>query len=345
MEYREAVEQVDLAEQASAGLDGLDAREWRMRIDDGYAHLEEAGDWLLTNHYADDAARLALALEKYFMAAGRLADARVILTRVLSAGGLNDTKRTRALFGVGMFAFWQGDDAAARAAFEESLQLARHTGASDLVALVLTGLARLSLRGGDIEQARSLCRQALDVAATTSETRGRSSALHVLSVAAQMTGDLDEARDLMWQRLELERAAGSLRLVAAECSNLSAVERQLGNIGAARDLALQALDIESRQQDLWSMSYSFNQLAAIDAQAGDMGRAATLLAVAARMVEEQGAGWPPDEAPVFEQTKQVCARSLGEDSFQRAWSTGAALSWQQAADLATSGRNSAGPSP
>ena len=345
MEYREAVAQVDLAEQASAGLDGLDAREWRTRIDDGYAHLEEAGDWLLANDHANDAARLALALEKYFMAAGRLADARVMLTRVLSARGLADAKRTRALFGVGMFAFWQGDDAASRAAIEESLQLARRIGAPDMVALALTGLARLALRAGDITEARSLCRQALDVAVTTTETRGRSSALHVLSVAAQMHGDLNEARDLMWQRLALERAAGSLRLVAAECSNLSAVERQLGNVGAARDLALQALDIETRQEDLWSMSYSFNQLAAIDAQAGEMARAATLLAVAARMVEEQGAGWPPDEAPVFEQTRLACVQSLGEDVFQRASSAGAALSWQEAADLAMSGRSSIRPTP
>jgi tetratricopeptide (TPR) repeat protein len=335
VERTEALEQVDLAEQASAGLDGLDAREWRARIDDRYAHFEAAGDWLLANHCADDAARLAVALEKYWVTEGRLAEGRVMLSRVTREDVLTDGGRARALFGLGMLAFWQGDDAATRAAHEEAVALARRTGDANLEALALTGLARLSLRGGDIEEARALCLQAMDVAVGASDTRGRSSAVHVLSVAAQMNGELEEARDLMRQRLQLEREAGSLRLVAAEYSNLSSVERQLGNIAAARDLALQALDIETQQQDIWSMPYTFNQLAAIDAQAGAASRAATLLAAAERMIEEQRAEWPPDEAPVFEQTRRTCEQSLGEAGFRQAWARGAGMSWREAGGLST----------
>lgn len=151
-----------------------------------------------------------------------------------------------------------------------------------------------------------------------------------------MNGDLEEARDLMWQRLQLEREAGSLRLVAAECSNLSGVERQLGNLDEARDLGLQALDIEERQEDVWSIPYTLNQLAAIDAQAGNMTQAVTLLRVASRMVEEQGAEWPPDEAPVFEHTRERCMQVLGEELFQRAWAMASAMSWQEAAAAARS---------
>ena len=337
MEGTEALAQVDLAEQASAGLDGADAQVWRARIDDAYAHLEAAADWLLANQRADDAERLAVALEKYWVSAGRIDEGRVMFARVVGAGGLSGPNRARALFSLGMLAFWQGDDAAARTAFAESVQLAAEQRGANVEALALTGLARLALRGGDVGEAQSLCRRAMDVAATTSETRGRSSAIHVLSVASQMNGDLRRARDLMYQRLQLEREGGSLRLVAAECSNLSGVERQLGNIAGARELVLQALDIESRQQDVWAIPYSLNQLAAIDAHSGDMSRAATLLAVAARMVEEQGAGWPPDEEPIFEQTRQAAVDALGEADFARAWTAGVAMPWQEAASLAQPG--------
>ena len=337
MEGTEALAQVDLAEQASAGLDGVDAHVWRARIDDAYAHLEAAADWLLANHRADDAERLAVALEKYWVSAGRIDEGRVMFARVVGTGGLSGPNRARALFSLGMLAFWQGDDDAAQTAFHESVRLADEHRSANVEALSLTGLARLALRDGNIDEARSLCRRALDVSATTSETRGRSSAIHVLSVAAQMHGDLEEARDLMHQRLQLEREAGSLRLVAAECSNLSAVERQLGNLAGARDLVLQSLDIESQQQDVWAIPYSLNQLAAIDADSGDISRAATLLAVAARMVEEQGAGWPPDEEPVFEQTRRASANALGEADFARAWSAGTAMTWQEAAALAQQG--------
>lgn len=334
MEGKDALAQVELAEQASAGLDGVDAHVWGARIDDVYPHLEAAADWLLANRRADDAERLAVALEKYWVSAGRIDEGRVMFSRVVGAGGMSGPNRARALFSLGMLAFWQGDDAAARTAFEESEQLAAEHRSADVQALALTGLARLALRGRNIGEAQSLCRRALDVVATTTERRGRSSAIHVLSVAAQMNGDLEEARDLMHQRLLLEREAGSLRLVAAECSNLSAVERQLGNITGARELVLQALDIESRQGDVWSIPYSLNQLAAIDADSGDVSRAATLLAVAARMVEEQGAGWPPDEEPVFEQTRRASVDALGEAEFARAWTAGAAMSWREAAALA-----------
>lgn len=337
MEGAEALEQVTLAERAAAGLDGLDAHVWRARIDAEYAHLEAAADWLLANRRADDAERLAVALEKYWVSAGRIDEGRVMFARVVGAAGLSDPSRGRALFSLGMLAFWQGDDAAARAAFDESVQLARQHAALDLEALALTGLARIALRGGDFGGARSLCQSALDVAASANERRGRSSAIHVLSVAAQMTGDLERARDLMRQRLELEREAGSLRLVAAECSNLSGVERQLGNLRGARDMALQALDIEAQQEDMWSMPYTFNQLAAIEAQSGDMSRAAQLLGVAERMVEEQGAGWPPDEEPIFEDTRRTAAEALGDAGFARARAAGAAMSWQDAAALARPG--------
>lgn len=337
MEGTEALAQVDLAEQASAGLDGADAHVWRARMDDAYAHLEAAADWLLANRRADDAERLAVALEKYWVSAGRIDEGRVMFARVVGAGGLSSPNRARALFSLGMLAFWQGDDAAARSAFEESVQLAAEHRSANVEALALTGLARLALRGGGIADAQSLCKRALDVASTTSETRGRSSAIHVLSVAAQMSGNLEQARDLMHQRIQLERAAGSLRLVAAECSNLSAVERQLGNITGARDLVLQALGIESQQEDVWAIPYSLNQLAAIEAVSGDMSRAATLLAVAARMVEEQGAGWPPDEEPIFEQTRRASADALGEADFARAWTAGVTMPWQEAASLAEPG--------
>lgn len=142
------------------------------------------------------------------MMAGRLTEGRSWLDRALTAARTRKDSRARCLFALGMLAFWQSDDAASRAAHQESSELARQAGARNLEALAFTGLARLSLRNGNIAEARSLCHEALQVTAGVDENRGRSSALHVLSVAAQMNGDLEEARDLMSQRLKLEREAG-----------------------------------------------------------------------------------------------------------------------------------------
>src|SRR5487761_1627187 len=98
MDGPDALAQVDLAEQAAAGLVGIDAQFWRARIDDAYAHLEAAADWLLANHRGDDAERLAVALEKYWLSAGRIDEGRVMFGRVVGAGGLSAANRARALF-------------------------------------------------------------------------------------------------------------------------------------------------------------------------------------------------------------------------------------------------------
>ena len=330
MDARRAGELVSLAEQASHGLDGLDARLWRERIEANHAELDEAFTWLCGSGRAEEAARLALGLEKYWMAAGRLAEGRRWFDKVHDTGALSDQTRALVLHSLGMLTFWLGDDTAARAAYEESRIIAHRIGASNEEALALAGLARHALRAGALDEARSLCEQALRIKDDTDYSRGRSSALHVLSVAAQMRGDLEDARDKMYQRMELERRAGSLRLVAAESSNLSAVERQLGNLIRARELAMQALEIEEHQEDVWSMPYTFNQLAAIAVAAGEPQRAATLLAVAAGMVEEQRAEWPPDEAPVFAASRASARSALGDDAFDVCHKRGSEMSWRDA---------------
>lgn len=330
MDAGQAGELVSFAEQASRGLDGLDARWWHERIDADHAELEEAFTWLCASGRTEEAARLAMSLEKYWMSAGRLAEGKRWFDQVHDTGALRGRTRALVLHSLGMLAFWLGDDTAARAAYEESRTIAQRIGASNEAALALAGLARLALRAGALDEARSLCEQALRIADDTEYSRGRSSALHVLSVAAQMRGDLEDARDKMYQRMELERRAGSLRLVAAESSNLSAVERQLDNLTRARALAMQALEIEERQEDVWSMPYTFNQLAAIAVANGELQRAATLLAVAARMVEEQGAEWPPDEAPVFAASRASARSVLGDDGFDACYKRGSEMSWRNA---------------
>lgn len=340
MDARRAGELVSFAEQASHGLDGIDARLWRVQIEANGAELEEAFTWLRGSGRTEEAARLALDLEKHWMASGRLAEGRRWLDQLQDTGALSEQTRALVLHSLGMLAFWLGDDTAARAAFEETRTIAQRAGTSNEEALALAGLARLALRAGDLEEARSLCEHALRIEEDAGYSRGRSSALHVLSVAAQMRGDLVDARHKMYQRMELERRAGSLRLVAAESGNLSAVERQLGNLTRARELALEALEIEERQEDVWSLPYTFNQLAAIAVAEGEPQRAAILLAVAARMVEEQGAQWPPDEAPVFAASRASARVELGDDGFVACDRRGNEMSWRDATAYARLGDQS-----
>lgn len=157
----------------------------------------------------------------------------------------------------------------------------------------------------------------------------------MLSAAAQMSGDLNTARDLMLHRIEMARKRGAFSVVSYEVSNLSAVERQLGNRARAKELGLEALDIEFRRSDKWAIPYTVNQLAAVAVETGEFARAATLLGAAERMVENQGAEWPPDELPVFQASRDAAAAALAAVDFERAWSRGAAMSVDELIRLAS----------
>jgi tetratricopeptide (TPR) repeat protein len=323
------------AEESPMGLASVDTVTWQRRLGEQSAELANAFDWFLTHQRPTDALRLAVSLADHWMHSGDLADGTRRLERGLAVVGVEPRIRGRAHCQAGMLAFWEGRDERARSAFQAAREVARECEDGTTEALALAGLARIALRAKQTESARSLCEEALHVDAGSDDDAGRSSAIHVLSVAAQMSGDLNTARDLMLQRMEMARKRGNLSVVSYEASNLSAVERQLGHARRANELALEALDIEVRRSDKWAIPYTVNQLAALAVDSSDFARAATLLGAAERMVEDQGAEWPPDELPVFQASRDAAAAALAAADVERAWSRGAAMSVDELVRLAS----------
>jgi tetratricopeptide (TPR) repeat protein len=326
----------DLAREAERGLAGLDPAPWARRLEESHAGLEASLRWLIDQQRCNDALRLCIALVDFWMSSERLDEGRAWFERALAASTQASGVRARALFHAGLLAFWQGDDAAAGALHQAALEMGRRLGDRSAVAIALTGLARIALRT-DAGRGRSLSQEALDTIADGDDPIGRSNALHVLGVAAQMQGDLEAARRFMSERLYLARQAGNQRQIAAEAANLSMVEMELGELGRAWDLSLESLGIARARGDLWMIPYELNGLAALAVRSGDPQRAATLLAVASRLVEEQGASWPPDEAPRFERSRTAAVKALGLEAFERAWASGQSLALDAALTLATKG--------
>ena len=321
MDEREAMALLTLAKEAGAELRGLDAKTWLQRLESQHAQFRPAVDWFLEYGRGDEALGLVVPVANFWSATGRLEEGRALFDRALAAPATDEALRGRAFFDAGLLAFWQGDDDRARSLHEQSLEIGRRLADPTLIALALSGLARIALRE-DVEEARELCRQALQATNGTHDKLGRSNALHVLGVAAQMAGDLEEAREMMTERLHLSRALGSFAGVASEAGNLSVVERQLGNLPRAEELALEALEISDRRGDEWAIPYELNALAAIAADRGEMERAATLLGAAEGMMERQGTEWPPDERPHFERTKALLMERMEPTGLRRCWGDG-----------------------
>jgi tetratricopeptide (TPR) repeat protein len=326
----------NLAREAEGGLASLDPGPWARRLEESYSELEASLRWLIDPQRHDDALQLCISLVDFWMSTGRIDEGRAWFDRALAVTTQDGSVRARALFHAGLLAFWQGDDAAAESLHQAALEMGRRLGDRSAVAIALTGLARIALRT-DAARSRSLSQEALDALMDGDDPIGLSNALHVLGVAAQMQGDLEAARRFMSERLDLAHQAGNQRQIAAEAANLSMVEMELGELGRSWELSMEAVGITRARGDTWMIPYNLNGLAALAVRAGDPQRASTLLAVASRLVEEQGASWPPDEAPRFERSRSAAAKALGPGAFERAWASGRSLALDAALTVATAG--------
>src|SRR5262245_28498689 len=316
---------LDFAEGAAKRVRGLDAKAVFGDLERRYPDLCVAMQWFIDTQRADEARRLTSALALFWTATKRLDEGSAWSDRALALPGGDNGIRGRALFDVGLMVFWQGDDERASALHNQALALGRQIGDATVTALALSGLARIALRT-NVDEARRLCRDALSVTEGTQDQVGRSSALHVLGVAAQMAGDFLEARELMSARIELGRADGNYAVISSEAGNLSMVERQLGNLERAEALSREALDIDFTRGDQWAMPYKISGIAAVAVLRHEFDRAATLVGAAEALVEAQGAAWPPDERPHYEQMVATLNEAMGTADFDRCRAVGRAMS-------------------
>ena len=324
----------DFAERSGPLLLGLDRKALFEQLEERYDELLGALGWFVEQGRTDDALRLSSALAFFWTATKRLDEGSAWFDRIFELPGGDDANRGRACAEAGFLAFWKGEDDQATTFFGRALETGRAYGDPTLVARGLAGLARIALRSQDFAETRRLCREALAVTEGTSDLAGRSNAFHVLGVAAQMAGDLLEAREHMAERIRLSRELGSYGGLSMEASNLSMVERQLGNLDRAEELAREALDIFRRREDEWAIPYGLNSLAAVARDRGEHERAATLLGAAEALVEAQGAAWPPDERPHYEQSVATLTEAMGAAEYERVRAAGRSLSSHEAVDYA-----------
>lgn len=329
---------LELAELAGPELKGLDAKRWSGKLEERHAELLAAMQWFLDEGRTDEALRLARSLNSFWSATGRLEEGSEWFDRVLDSRGGEEANRGRGYVEAGLLAFWQGADDRASTLHNSALEIGRRIGDPTVEAMALTGLARIALRS-DVAEARRLCREALALSEGEAPPLGRSSAVHVLGVAAQMAGDLLEAREWMTERIALARELGSYAGLGMEASNLSMVERQLGNLDRADDLAREALQIFWKREDEWALPYGLNSLAAVARDRGELERAATLVGAAEAMMEAQGAAWPPDERPHYEQSVAILTEAMSSAAFERVRAAGHSLTSREAVDFALGARS------
>ncbi len=180
-----------------------------------------------------EATELAANSWRLWMVARDIPGGRAFLRSVLDERPADRSRwRALALYGDGLFAFWQGEREESRRRNEEALEIAEAVDDPEALALAQLGLSRIAVDDGDHERALELATSARAHAAGLGEAMGQAP-LHSHAQATRLAGHYEEAARLFEQSLALNRRIDDQSMVTVEMHNLGHVEIHRGNADAA----------------------------------------------------------------------------------------------------------------
>lgn len=238
----------------------------------------------------DEAVELAANVWRLWMVSRDIDGGRAFLGEVLGRDGGAPRARSLALYGDGLFAFWQGAIDDSRARNEEARALADDP---EALALANLGLSRASLSAGDAESARAFALEASNQARGGGEALGQAP-LHLHAQSVRMLGDYDEAARLFRESLDLNRRIDDPGMIGVELHNLAHVELHRGDLAEAEGLFAE-LAAHDAGEDPYSGALGRLNEAALAFARGDREEARALLAQLDRELDESGVELAPDD--------------------------------------------------
>jgi non-specific serine/threonine protein kinase len=327
-------------------LESARPAEWFDHLEGEHDNLRTALDWSLTvEGSADTALRLAIAMEQFWMKGRYAGEGREWLTRALVRDGrVPAASRARALRAAGRLADGQGDYAAARSLFEQSLTLAQGLGDSSNTAYALHGLAFTAFCQAEYEQAKALAEEALAILRELGNRQGVADALMLLGYVARGQGDTAAERSHYEQALALRRELGVKWGIAHSLHNLGHVARSEGNYEVARLHYIESLAGFQELTDTLDIAKVLEGFAALAAAEGKLRRSARLWGAADALHEALSLPMPPVDHITYDPYIEAVRTALGEEAFAAAWAEGRAMTTDEAIRYAVAAEGKGGAS-
>jgi non-specific serine/threonine protein kinase len=299
-------------------------------------NLRAAVSWFDERHEAITCLRLAGALGWFWSVHGHFREGQAWLERALAqADAPPAAVEARALLGLGLLVFLQGDDRRAAALYTASLDCHRQAGDVAGTSWALTSLGTLAANEGELDQARTFLDEALALARELDDAAvGRSraaAALSSLGLVAHGYGDLDMAASLLEEAVAGNRALGSWKGLAHTLQHGGSIARDRGDRAGALARYHESLRLARDHGDERMIANSLNCIGVLATTAGLPERAARLFGAASALGERIGlAICYPIDRDAHQQSVDATRLALGDAGFSRAWTAGATLSMDQA---------------
>ncbi|MFN0070606.1 MAG: ATP-binding protein [Chloroflexota bacterium] len=256
-------------------------------------NLRAALRWCLDQNQIEVGLHLASSVWRFWEARGRLREGREWIERLLALAesGVSDSVRARALSGLGILAFRQGDYTVAQSSQEQSLNVRRALGTVSGIAMSLSHLGDIARQLGDLDRARTQYQESLDLRRSIGYRTGVAISLSKLGLIARLDGDLKLAEDLFEESLQIHRAVGNRSWEAATLNYLGRVAFYQHDAIRARALHSESLEIRRETGEAWEMAMALCHLGDAELKIGDLDRAQAALVESLHHWNELGDSW------------------------------------------------------
>ena len=306
---------------------------WWTRLEEEHDNLRAALRWAIQSREGDTAARLALALWR-FWSARHLGEGFRWLEAVLAMGGTAGAEperqaRRRAflLLVAGILATRHGDYDRAVALDEASLTIYRDLGHRRSTHGPLRELGTVAYHLGDYDLAVRLGEQALAVAREFGNAFGAGLAVCNLADVLRARGDLEEARTLLEESLsslrQQEQRLPIVNAIVNTLIRLGSLQCEAGEYARAANAYGESLELMWRYVGrAYETTACMEGLARVAAMQGHPERAAHLLGASAALRDDTGTSLSPATRADHDHASEAAYEALGEEAFENAWAEG-----------------------
>ena len=275
---RHAAWYMALGERAGPRLRTGDGREWLDQLELEHANMRTALDHLVSSGRADGALRLAASIWHYWAIRGHWTEGRRVFETLLAQDADGEPEDVvEALWGIAIFANWQGEVGVSDACAVRMLELARQHGLQRGEAIGTHVLAFLPHVRGELDQARALYEESLVLARAGDDVWFLSVATNNLGAFHSEQGEYELAAELFEESLAIGEVLGDRERRGRELNNLGSMRSRLGDTDGARELIRRGLVAATEIGVVQIQRQSLLGLALCEAEAGNPVVAARLL--------------------------------------------------------------------
>jgi len=302
---------------------------WLKRVEAEQANLRIAVDWAAGRpETAPRALDIVVSAWRFWYDLGQAGIGRKIVAVALeaNAGRAPDLPFARAHEGAGLMALEQGDIAAARRHYEESLRIAETLGDRRQTANALNGLGAVMSDGlGDVAGSRPWFERCVAICREIGDRGGAAKGLNNLGRVAQYSGDMEEARRMFEESLAERRTLGNVQGVAKSLANLMIMETKLGHFAAARRRLAESLALARDLHMMSLLASLFEATARLMAAQGETRKAGRMFGAAAALRIVIDVPLLPDERAETEAGLAHLRETLGAEAVSALYEEGERL--------------------